>query len=54
MYFPFTDIDECDSWGNNCQQTCENDKGTFHCGCHDGFKHFVLSKTASTCIPDTG
>ncbi|ESO82185.1 hypothetical protein LOTGIDRAFT_170222, partial [Lottia gigantea] len=32
------DINECDRWGNNCPQKCQNIKGTYKCQCAEGFR----------------
>ena len=31
------DVNECDSFGNNCSQICKNMNGTYSCFCKDGF-----------------
>ena len=32
-----TDIDECDDENGDCDQTCVNEDGTYHCECLSGY-----------------
>ena len=32
-----TDIDECDDENGDCDQTCVNEEGTYHCECLSGY-----------------
>ena len=40
------DINECDAGNGGCNQTCNNEMGTFSCSCKDGF---LLGDDAFTC-----
>jgi hypothetical protein len=42
----FTDINECESSSNNCQQICTNTEGSFMCSCQAGF---TSSTSGATC-----
>lgn len=51
-FFPIliTDINECDTNNENCEQICENSQGSYQCKCHSGFslhkKHKCYGKSA--------
>ena len=46
MFFPLSDIDECNTNRDNCQQTCTNIRGSFTCGCGSGYR---LNSDGRTC-----
>ncbi|XP_078661525.1 P-selectin-like [Branchiostoma floridae x Branchiostoma belcheri] len=41
-----TDVDECSSANGNCEQTCTNTIGSFHCSCETGYS---LNDNGFTC-----
>ena len=43
---PLSDIDECITNRDNCQQTCTNTRGSFTCGCGSGYR---LNSDGRTC-----
>jgi hypothetical protein len=49
LFFPFTDVDECEEQSIDCQHTCINTVGSYHCECHHGFS---LRPDNHTCEPD--
>ena len=36
--FRSQDINECYSNNGDCSQTCENNKGSYECGCKSGYE----------------
>ena len=46
MFFSLSDIDECNTNRDNCQQTCNNTRGSFTCGCGSGYR---LNSDGRTC-----
>ena len=38
LYFTFSDINECSFSNGDCQQTCINKVGNYHCGCYPGYE----------------
>ena len=40
-----TDVDECEEF-NDCQQMCNNTKGSYTCGCNEGFS---LAENGRSC-----
>ena len=37
-FFFFSDVNECDSDGNNCQHICRNEAGSHSCECYTGYE----------------
>ena len=46
----FLDVDEC-AENHNCEGTCVNTEGSFHCACSDGF---ALDSDERSCMPSCG
>ena len=41
-----TDVDECTTNSDNCDQVCTNTVGAFNCSCNNGF---LLNNDGATC-----
>lgn len=49
MFIFLTDVDECEEGSLDCEHTCINTVGNYHCACRDGFS---LRTDNHTCEPD--
>lgn len=49
LFLFFTDVDECKEESVDCQHTCTNTEGSYHCECQQGFS---LRPDNHTCEPD--
>ena len=45
-YYILSDVNECETEANNCDQLCENTVGSFQCGCNEGY---FLNNDGKTC-----
>ena len=46
VYICITDVDECSTNVNDCEQLCVNTNGSYHCDCGEGF---ALNSDGRTC-----
>ena len=44
-----TDVDECISQQNDCEQNCTNTMGSFKCGCRNGYQLINRTHCEGTC-----
>jgi hypothetical protein len=49
LFLFFTDVDECKEESVDCQHTCINTLGSYHCQCRQGFS---MRPDNHTCEPD--
>jgi hypothetical protein len=47
LIFFFSDINECETDSNDCDQLCRNTVGSFQCGCNEGYS---LTSDGKSCV----